>query len=413
MESFFSNQFFTNNRQKLKTLFTGTAPIVITANGLTQRGGDTTYPFSQDAGFWYLTGIDDPDIILVIDKDREYLIVPSRSASREAFDGAVDLDYLTSRSGISEIYDDKAGWDKLSNRIKKVKHIATLASPGSYIESFGFYTNPARTNLQDKLKSINSELELLDLSYHLLKLRVIKQPEELKALARAINITNLTLKEVTTSAKLKKYEYEYQLEAELSRGFRKRGAEGHGFSPIVASGERACTLHNVTNNGPIKPSNLIVIDCGAEVEHYSADITRTVIAGDNISKRQKTVHQAVLDIQNYAMDQLKPGVFMKAYEAQIEHYMGEKLRELNLIKIIDHVNVRQFYPHATSHFLGLNVHDIGDYTQPLQAGMVLTVEPGIYIKEEGIGIRIEDDVLITNTGIKSLSTKLGRGLNLD
>jgi Xaa-Pro aminopeptidase len=413
IDSFFSSQFFAANRQKLRQLFTGTAPIVITANGLTQRGGDTTFDFSQDASFWYLTGIDEPDITLVMDKEREYLIVPSRSASRETFDGSVDDQELIDRSGIMEIYNDKDGWDKLSARIKKVNHIATLASPGSYIDAYGFYTNPARAALQTKLKSYNSDIELLDLSYHILSLRVIKQPEELKAMVAAINITNASIKEILRPAKLKTYVREYQLEAELSRGFRRRGAEGHGFAPIVASGERACTLHNVQNNGHIGPKDLIVIDTGAEVEHYSADITRTISATGNPSKRQQAVHAAVLDVQEYAFSIIKPGVLLKDYEQQIENYLGEKLRELNLIKIIDHQNVRQYYPHATSHYLGLNVHDIGDYSQPLAPGMVITVEPGIYIKEEAIGVRIEDDVLITKSGIKPLSTKLGRGLNLN
>ncbi len=229
---------------------------------------------------------------------------------------------------------------------------------------------------------------------------------------RVIIIAGLILAIVnaTTNAKCPKYQHEYELEAEISNGFRKRGAAGHSFEPIVAGGARACTLHNVANNGQFAKSDLVVIDVGAEVEHYAADITRTISLSTAPSKRQQAVYAAVLDVQAYAFGLLKPGVLLKEYELLVEHYMGEKLRELGLIKIIDHDSVRTYFPHSTSHFLGLNVHDVGDYERPLEPGNVLTVEPGIYIEGESIGVRIEDDVLITKTGIKILSDRLPRKL---
>lgn len=409
MESRFSSEFFAGNRQRLRELFTGTAPIVVAANGLLQRGGDSTFAFAQDANFWYLTGIDEPDILLVMDKDTEYLIVPVRSASREAFDGVVSDEPLTRRSGIHTVYDDKAGWEKLESRLKKVKHVATLATPAAYVEHYGLYTNPARAALTARLKSYNDELELLDLNSHLARLRMIKQPVELAAIQTAINITISAIKETVRPAKLRRYGYEYELEAQISQGFRRRGANGHAYEPIVASGARACTLHYVANDGPLSTDELVLIDVGAEVEHYAADITRTVSLSSP-SRRQQAVHASVLEVQSFAFSLLKPGILMKDYEQQIEHFMGEKLRELGLIKTINHGNVRKFYPHSTSHFLGLNVHDVGDYEHPLESGMVLTVEPGIYIPEEGIGVRIEDDVLITTRGIKILTQKLPRDL---
>lgn len=409
MESRFSSQFFAGNRARLRELFTGRAPIVVAANGLLQRGGDSSYAFVQDANFWYLTGIDEPDIILVIDREKEYLIVPARSASREAFDGALADEALSRRSGVMTIYDDKAGWEQLTSRLRKVKHVATVAPAPNYIEHYGLYSNPARSVLVQRLKDYKSELELLDLGQHLSRMRMIKQAPELAAIQQAINITISSLKESFRPAKLRGYSHEYKLEAELSRGFRRRGATGHAFEPIVAGGERACTLHNVANNGELKAGELIVVDVGAEVDHYAADITRTICIGQP-SRRQQTIYAAVLDVQRYAIELLVPGAMLKVYEEQIEHYMGEKLRELGLIKSISHESVRAFYPHATSHFLGLNVHDAGDYDRPLEAGTVLTVEPGIYSKREGIGIRIEDDILITTKGNKILSAKLPRDL---
>ena len=262
----------------------------------------------------------------------------------------------------------------------------------------------------EKIKSYNSEIELLDINQHLARLRMIKQLPELQAIQQAIDITTRTIKQATSSKKIAKYSHEFEIEAELSRGYRATGASGHSFDPIVASGERACVLHSVANNGAMSSDELVIIDTGAEVDHYAADIARTLSLG-NPSRRQQAVHAAVIETQNYAFDLLKPGVYIKEYEQQIEHFIGEKMRELGLIKSIKHDDVRRFYPHATSHFLGLNVHDVGDYERPLEPGTVMTVEPGIYIREEGIGVRIEDDVLITPKGIKILSKNLSRDLN--
>jgi len=405
----FTSEFFAGNRGRLRELFTGTAPIVVTANGLLQRGADSAYAFAQDANFWYLTGIEEPDVVLVMDREREYLIVPSRNASREAFDGAVAEDVLTERSGIKTVLDERAGWEQLGNRLRKIKHVATMAVPPAYIEHYGLYTNPARAKLVEKLKQANEEIELLDITPHLSRMRVIKQPQELRAIQRAIDITVASVKRATTLNMLSKYVYEYELEAELTKGFRKRGATGHAFEPIVAGGARACTLHNVANNGKLSADEFVVIDTGAEVNHYAADITRTIHLGTP-SRRQRAVYEAVLEVQAFALEALRPGVLLRDYEQSVMQFMGEKLRELGLIKTISEEQVRTYYPHATSHFLGLNVHDIGDYDRPLEPGMVLTVEPGIYIPQEAIGVRIEDNVLVTPKGIKILTTKLSRNL---
>jgi len=335
--------------------------------------------------------------------------VPQRNATREAFDGSVAAEPLIQRSGVQNVYDDAAGWEQLESRLKKVKHAATLALPPAYIEHYGLYTNPARAALVQRLKALKPELELLDLSPHLGRMRMIKQQPELLAIQNAIDITVATIKESFRPSKLRKYAHEYELEAELSRGFRRRGASGHAFEPVVAGGSRACVLHNVANAGALAADELIVVDVGAEIEHYAADITRTVNLGSP-SRRQEAVHAAVLEVHHFACGLLRPGTMMRDYEQQIEHFMGEKLRELGLIKTINHENVRQYFPHATSHFLGLNVHDVGDYERPLEPGVVLTVEPGIYIPRESIGVRIEDDVLITHKGIRVLSNKLPREL---
>ncbi|HEX8762317.1 MAG TPA: Xaa-Pro aminopeptidase [Candidatus Saccharimonadales bacterium] len=406
----FTSDFFAGNRERLRQLFTGTAPIVISAHGLLQMGSDASFPFHQDRNFLYLTGIDVPGVILVMDKGKEYLIVPNRETVVEQFDGAIDLDALKRTSGITTIMSEKEGWRQLQNRLHKVQHVATLGAAPRYIEYLGLYTNPSRADLHQRIKEINPQIELLDLRTHLSRMRMVKQPIEIDALQRAIDLTIATLKDITRPKQLAKYSYEYEIEADLLRGFRRTGAMGNAFPSIVASGSHACNMHYIANNGALATGELLVLDVGASVDFYAADITRTVALGGNPSRRQQQVYDAVKEVQDYAFSLLKPGVILRDYEKQIEAFMGEKLRELGLIKTIEHDRVRHFYPHSTSHFLGLDTHDGGDYDHPLEPGVVMTVEPGIYIPDEEIGIRIEDDVLITADGYTNLSAALSREL---
>lgn len=403
----FTPAFFSGNRERLRTLFTGTAPIILTANGLLQRNSDVTYPFRQDSTFWYLTGITEPDVLLVMDKGKEYLIIPERDERRVAFDGQVQNEHLTTVSGVETVLPATQGWKQLASRIKKVKHIATIAAPPSYIDAHGMYTNPARQHLIRRIKSHNSEIELLDLRTHIARLRSIKQPAEIDTIQSAIDLTADALKKLQRRG-LDKYDTEYEVDAALTAHFRSNNAT-HAYQPIVAAGANACTLHYVQNSGHISPGNLLLIDVGAEVNHYAADITRTYAVGQP-TRRMQQLYDTVLSVQEHAFGLLKPGLLMRDYEDQVQQYMGEKLRELGLIKSIDDGTVRRYYPHATSHFLGLDVHDIADYDKPLEPGMVLTVEPGIYVPEESIGIRIEDNIVIEPEGIRVLSDKLPRVL---
>lgn len=409
----FDSSFFAENRERLRQLFTGTAPIVITANGLLQQASDEPYPFHQDRNFWYLTGIDEPGILLVMDKGKEYLIVPPREVVREQFDGVIDFNELSRISGVQTVMYEKEGWKQLETRLKRVQHVATIGASPPFIDFLGMYTNPARTNLIQRIKDTNPQVELLDLRTHLSRMRMVKQPLELQAIQQAIDITIDTIKDISRPKQLIKYAYEYEIEADLTRGFRKRGATGimgHAFAPIVASGERTCTMHHVKNQAPLVSGELLLMDVGAQYNYYAADISRTVVLGDTASRRQQLVYQAVVEAQDYARSILKPGVLLKAYEQNMEEYMGEKLRELGLIKTIDSEQVRHYFPHSTSHFLGLDTHDAGDYNHPLEPGVVLTVEPGIYIPAEALGVRLEDNILITADGNENLSERLPRTL---
>lgn len=401
-QSLFSSEFFAGNRRALVARVQADVPIVATANGLLQRGADSSYAFSQDANFWYLTGIDEPDITLVVDGDDTFLIVPARDMSRATFDGSIDEKQLAERSGVTKIVDEVTGWKHLGAILEKSSRVATPAAAPNYLQQYGMYANPSRARLIEQMQQHVPELTVIDIRADLAHMRMYKQAPELLALQRAIDITAETLNEVTAKARLAAYRHEYELEAAISHGFRSRGAAGHSFEPIVAGGKNACVLHNVANNDALNTGDMIVCDVGAEVEHYAADVTRTVAAKKR-SARQQAVYDAVREVQAFGLELLRPGADLRTFEDKVAARMGKHLKALGLITRSDHESVRKYFPHATSHFLGLNVHDVGDYTRPLKPGVVLTCEPGIYIPEEGIGVRIEDDVLITEKGNRVLS----------
>lgn len=405
MKPRFTADFFRGNRARLKALCPDITPMIVTANGLLQRNSDSTFPFRQDSNFWYLTGIDDPDVILVIDDSKEYLIVPEQSDYQHAFDGTIEYKALSKCSGIDNVIGTQEGWKSLTSTIKKAKKVALLAAPPAYIDIYGMYTNPARRRVTDKIQRVNPGIELLDLRSYISRLRAIKQPIELRTLQEAVDLTITAVKKATN--KLSKLEYEYELEAEIVQHFLRAGAYP-AWKPIVAAGLNGTILHYIANRSTLKDGDLIYVDVGAEISHYTSDITRTYSIGDRLSQRQENIWEAVKEVQDYALTLLRPGVIIKEYEKQVELFMGEKLRALGLIDTIEHETVRRYYPHATSHFLGLDAHDVGDYDQPLEPNMVLTVEPGIYIPAEKIGIRIEDDILITQKGCLNLSAALAR-----
>lgn len=402
----FEAEFFKQNRLKLRKLFGGTAPIVITANGQLQRSADTPFLFRQDSNFWYLTGIDEPGIVLVIERDSEYLITPEQDSRHVVFDGAIDIEAMRKTSGINEVVPAGEAWKRLGKRLKRVKHVATLEPAPAFLTGQQMYTNPARFHMLELIKAQNPDIQILDLRSHFSNMRSIKTKPEIDAINYSIYHTNKVFNLI--KRRLSSYRNERDIMADVQHYAAKHGL-GFGYDPVIAGGENALTLHYIKNNSPIRPKEPILLDIGLSYSYYSADISRTICAQP--SKRYLQVHAAVEDVYDFAVSELKPGVLMAEYEQKVEQFMGEKLRELGLISIINKDEVRRFYPHSSSHFLGLDVHDVGDYTQKLKPGMVLTVEPGIYIASEGFGIRLENDVVITKTGNKVLSSKLPKNLS--
>ena len=403
MQSSFTNTFFTNNRLKLRARLPRDYPVVLIANGSMQRTADTTYTFQQESNFWYMTGLDEPDLILVMHPAYEYIILPKTDRVKAIFDGGIDTAELQRRSGITTLYDAANGWKKLVGDLGSDRALYTLRPEVQFEPQARMYANPAQRYVIEKLRRRTPGLTLHDISHHLAELRMRKQPPEITAIETAVRITTNTIEQVRSSTKLASLKTEYALEAAITNGFRAQGASGHAYEPIVASGMHAATLHYVSNKGDLGAHELIVADVGAEYEHYAADITRT-LSLTKPTPRQQTILDAVIGIQHRASDLLHPGTLLRDYEHKVAAYVGEALYALKLTTSTrDLQAIRTYFPHASSHFLGLDVHDAGDYDMPLEESMVLTCEPGIYIPEEGIGVRIEDDIIITSTGNRNIS----------
>ncbi|MCA9301306.1 aminopeptidase P N-terminal domain-containing protein [Candidatus Saccharibacteria bacterium] len=399
----FGSKFYINNRKKLLSLLPEDALVIITANGLMQRSADTTYSFQQDSNFWYLTGVDEPDVVLVMSVNEQFLILPKRSDTEDIFSGRLNCDEIAKTAGINLIYEYSEGWARYKIMQKSRKTIHTIfAPPSKIILTDSFYTNQSRSRLVQKLRRYNNMIALEDVRGILTEMRQVKQPMEVRAIQRAIHITESAFEKVKTI--LSPGVAEYELEAEITRVFISQQAT-HAYQPIIAGGTRACTLHYIKNNQILAEDDLCLIDIGAQYAHYAADITRTLPVNGPMSKRQQLVFEAVNRVHKFATSIIKIGLPWKEYNMQIQHYMGEELIKLGLITNNTSEEVRRYFPHSVSHSLGLDVHDVCDY-KIMQDGMVITVEPGIYIPEEGIGIRIEDDVLITSMGARNLSTMI-------
>lgn len=399
----FEATFFSANRLNLRRAFDRNSLFVFTANGAVQRNGTTPYPFRQDSNFWYLSGIEEPDILLVMDSEGEYLILPERSEAFEKFNGKIDSKKIALISGVSEVHGYYEGIKKLKNELLKRKKVVSCTPSDDYISAAGIYANPSRRRLANILSGIYPKVHLIDARPQLSKQRMIKQPIEINAIEKSVSVS------VSAFEKIKRNIGIYKTERDISDAigieFIKSGATGHAYEPVVAFGQNACVLHYSPQNQPLKKNGLVLIDAGAEMLNYAADLTRAY-ALSKPSDRQTEVFEAVMQIRNYALELVKPGVELKEYELTVKKYAHEVIKGLKL-KNPDPV---AHYPHSTSHFLGLDVHDAGDYEALISENMVLTVEPGIYIKEEGIGIRIEDDILITGTGNRNLSEQLAREL---
>lgn len=406
----FSKDFFSGNRKRLVKAVPGSY-ILITANSVLQKSADVTYEFRQDSSFWYFTGIDQPDMVLGIDTKtgKSTLFLPEQNKYQKEWDGKFDQKEFKKIIGATKTLSRLNLDSEVRGALKRGLSIGYLKPLDERVEPYGFYSNPARKKLENELLSMleawplaeNEGIPgLVDVREEIARLRQVKQPEEIKALQKAIDITGEALAQAKKN--LGKLKTEKDLERAITAEFYGRGADGHGYTPIVGGGKNAAIIHYVDNDSKLDSEDLVLLDVGATIGYYSADISRTWSVGGKPSKRQVEIYDAVIDLQQKAFDILGPGVKIRDYQKQMEKH-AKKVAEKFGIKM-------EKYPHGFSHFLGLDLHDAGDYEAPLVENSVLTVEPGLYLLDEGIGVRIEDVVRITKDGIEIMSKNIPKDL---
>ena len=377
--------------------------MVLSAYTKMQRSNDEAFAFEQEANFWWLTGIEREDWHLIIDgtRGKSWLVAPKISESHEIFDGSLSAQEAMGISGIEAIVPASEEIRLLRDLAKKHSVAHTLGDH-PHADYFDFVVNPAQRKMYELLERTFNSVQ--DCRKDLAQLRAIKQPEELRRMQKAIDLTTEAFKKVKES--FADFSHEYEVEVAFSSHFRLSGAKGHAFDPIVASGKNACQLHYLDNASKLKSRQLVVMDIGARRYGYAADVARTYAYGEP-TKRQTAVHRAVQEAQQRIIKLLKPDLSVEEYQREVDGVMAEALMSLGLLKDpADTKTYRRYFSHAISHGLGVDTHDSLGAPRFFQPNMVLTVEPGIYIPEEGIGVRIEDDILITASGHKNLSGHL-------
>ena len=395
-------QFHKQNRKRLVHDAQGSL-YVITGYDAMQLSGDMAAPFLQESNFWWLCGVEEPGWKLIIDgarKGHTTLFHPEISEVKQIFDGAVDAAAAAQISHADEVL----SIDVFEDTLRQLRRTHTVVRTLKPREMGEFIANPAQAEALKTLERIFVSVE--DCSRSIAEIRAIKQPEEIRRLRAAIKLTIDAFSVVRKN--LEGYKHEHEIEADFTQLFRRKGSK-HAYAPIVAAGENACTLHYDLNAGRFPRRQAVLIDIGARVEGYSADITRTYCV--NPTKRMVAVHAAVERAHNRCIELLGPDVSTREYSVQVDEIMKDALQELGLLQDrLDQVTYRRYFPHAISHGLGVDTHDALGSPQYFRPGMILTVEPGIYIPEEAIGVRIEDDILITPTGHENLSASLSTKL---
>lgn len=393
--------FFTKNRQALHLLYPESI-CIFAGNVSMQRSNDASYAFEQDANFWYLSGIDAAGWLLIIHADESILVAPDVDEVHRIFDGSLSNEAAVQISGVDRVIDFAEGQKYIEKLHNVQKQVVTLGED-SHADHYDFSLNPGPTDLFAQLTRQFDQV--VDCRKELSKLRSIKQPEEIETIRKAIDLTIVAFDSVKKS--FDQYETEYEIEADFTHVIRRAGAKGHAYDPIIAAGRNACTLHYGQNQQKLMKGELVLLDVGARLGGYAADITRTYAFGE-VSERHEAVHGAVEHAHKEIIGLLKPGLKVKDYAHSVDEIMKRALNSLGLLH--EPSDYRKYFPHAVSHGLGIDVHDAMGGAEAFLPGMVLTVEPGIYIPEENIGVRIEDDILITESGHENLSRGLSTAL---
>ncbi len=398
---------FIKNRSKLEELILPGSSIILHSNDEMHRNGDQNFRFRQSSDFFYLTGIDQEKSVLIMnpkhteEKFREVLFIMNASPEQVTWNGyRLSLSEASEISGIKNVHwlDD---YERILSEI-------IYGSQNIYLNVPEHIKYKAEVESRDvrNAKKIQSVFPLH--SYHRLapalsKLRMIKEPEEISLISTAISITRdafLRVLQFTRPGIL-----EYEIEAEISHEFIRKAANGHAYEPIIASGANACILHYIDNNRVCNNGDLLLMDFGAEYAHYAADLTRTIPVNGKFTPRQARVYDANLRVLRAAIRLMKPGVLLSDFHAEVGKLWEEEHIRLGLYSSEDVKNHRsdpalwsKYYMHGTSHSIGLDVHEPFDKAEKFRPGMVFSCEPAIYITDEGLGIRLENDILITESG---------------
>jgi Xaa-Pro aminopeptidase len=422
-----ANAMFARRRRQLMRIAGDDAILVLAAAPERIRSRDTHYPYRQDSDFWYLTGFGEPAAVLVLVPGRAHgealLFCRERDPEREGWDGPrLGPERACEALGFDDAYPiddlDDILPGLLEGRTRVYYHFGR--DTDFDLKLIG-WLNRVREQVRHGAQPPH---EFLELGHLLDELRLFKSAEELKLMQRAADIA-IAAHEAAMRA-VRPGMHEYELQAELEREFRRRDA-APAYASIVGAGANACVLHYIANNAPIRDGDLVLVDAGAEYRGYASDITRTFPANGRFGKEQRALHELVGAAQAAALAQARPGVAYEAMHAAAVETLAEGLLKLGLLKGSLQKNIadgayKRFYRHKTGHWLGLDVHDVGDYrldgeSRLLEPGMVLTVEPGLYVmpddtsvapKWRGIGIRTEDDVAITRDGHRVLTQGLAR-----
>lgn len=398
-----SSTFYAHNRSKFIQKIAPESVAVFHSNDPMPTNADGTMGFRQNNDLFYLTGIDQEETALVIDSTgHAVLFIKETSDLIKIWEGAkLTPSQARELSGIQDIRWFKAYDPYIKEQVFKYKHL--YLSKNEHARN----ASPVETRNQrlgnQLLKDVGNTLEVHTSASILADLRYIKSEAEHAPIQKACDITQKAFDRVLGF--LKPGHREYEVEAEITHEFLINRSRGHAYQPIVASGANACVLHYIENNGLCQSGELVLMDFGAEYGNYNADLTRTIPVNGRYTSRQKAVYNAVLKVHQEAKKLLVPGNTFEILNAEVAKLMESELIGLGLLDSLDiknqdpkHPLFRKYFMHGTAHSLGLDVHDVDNRTLPFQPGMVFTCEPGIYIPQEGIGVRIENDVLITQAG---------------
>jgi Xaa-Pro aminopeptidase len=402
---------FISNRQKLARHLKPNSLVILNSNDLMPTNGDGIMPFRQNSDLFYLSGIDQAETILILYPDapkeewKEQLFIKETSAHLMVWEGQKYTEAAASAtSGIVHIHWLEAFSTLLQILMGQAEHVY-LNSNEHTRAVLDVQTRDARFLKWCQRKYPLHKYERL--APIMQRLRTVKSAIEIDLIREACNITEKGFRKILPS--IKPGIMEYEIEAALIGEFTRHRSKGFAYDPIIASGANACVLHYIANNQPCQDEDTILLDVGAEYANYKADLTRVVPVSGRFTKRQRAVYEAVLRVLRHAQQLLVAGNNLATYHQQVGEVVTQELIDLGLLDRTDvknenaaHPAYKKYFMHGTSHHIGLDTHDVGDVHRKLEPGMVLTIEPGIYIRSENLGIRLENDFVIREEGAEDL-----------